>query len=154
MILSTRRGALYSGGQFSTLIYTTENRRGFTPSIPDIVAATSLGFWRELSKPRYAADIWQKGRLGLTFPHILAGKDLRKDLEVIHGRVDGLVKLRNRIAHHEPIIHSKGSMRGGSLRERHSEMLELLRWMDPNFSLWVESHDNFAVIIEECPLKD
>ena len=128
-----------------------ENRKGFDPSTGDVVAATSMGFWREICKPMHAGLIWSR-RVEMAFPNKPAVKDLRDSLEQVHVRVDHLVKLRNRIAHHEPIISSGGNMDGKSLRDRHNEMRDLLEWMDADFTSWVFINDRFPAVIEACPL--
>ena len=74
-----------------------ENRKGEV-EFGDVIGAISLGFWTELLSSQYHQRLWEKG-LNKAFP-LFEGK--RRDL---HTAVERLRKLRNRIAHHEPILN-------------------------------------------------
>lgn len=129
-----------------------ENRNGFDPALPDFVAAATLGFWRELCKPAYAGVFWGK-RVATYFPNISITGDTRTLLTEIHRRVDLILKLRNRIAHHEPIIGAaQEPVVGKKLRERHRDMIEVLGWMDTNFAQWVLRGDRFESVMDACPV--
>jgi hypothetical protein len=121
---------------------------------PDFIAASSMNLWRELCKPLYAGLFWGK-RVQLSFPNhpnVTTKGNERVVLKDIHSRVDLLLKLRNRIAHHEPVIGSNREPIGSKLLERHREMFELLEWMDLNFAQWVRGQDRFHEVMEACPL--
>ena len=45
-------------------------------------------------------------------------------------------KLRNRIAHHEPIIH-------WNLPKYHEEILKVTRWLSPVAEKWTRHHSRF-----------
>jgi hypothetical protein len=85
----------------------TITRRVAEPTADDVVAASNFGLWVGLLSagiPRdpihsYEIVLWQP-RLRLAFPHYAGG---RKQL---HGELDAVRKLRNRVAHHEPIFRS------------------------------------------------
>lgn len=120
------------------------------PSLPDIIAASDFNLWRELCKPAYAGVFWAK-RIAIAFPHMtLAGKE-RDVLVELHRRVDLLLKLRNRIAHHEPIIGSNWEKIGARLVDRHRDASELLAWMSPDLTRWVSAQDRFDSIMAACP---
>ena len=120
------------------------------PSTPDIIAASDFNLWRELCKPAYAGVFWGK-RLPMAFPHIaLPGKE-REVLFEIHRRVDLLLKLRNRIAHHEPIIGSNWEPIGVKLKDRHRDAAEILRWMSPEVAAWVADRDQFWAAMRNLP---
>ncbi len=120
------------------------------PTVPDIIAASDFNLWRELCKPAYAGVFWAK-RIPIAFPHTtLAGKE-REILTETHRRVDLLLKLRNRIAHHEPIIGSNWEKVGAKLTDRHREATELLAWMSPDLARWVLTRDRFHAVFATCP---
>ncbi len=105
------------------------------PALPDIIAASDFNLWRELCKPAYAGVFWAK-RIPVAFPYLtLAGKE-REVLTELHRRVDLLLKLRNRIAHHEPIIGSNWEKVGAKLADRHRDAAELLAWMNTDLAGW------------------
>lgn len=122
-----------------------------SPSLPDIIAAADFNLWRELCKPAYAGVFWAK-RIPAAFPHLgLAGKE-RDVLAELHRRVDLLLKLRNRIAHHEPIIGSSWERVGAKLVDRHRDATELLAWMDADLAGWVLGRDRFQAVMSACPV--
>lgn len=121
------------------------------PSTPDIIAASDFNLWRELCKPTYAGVFWAK-RVPIAFPHVTVSGKEREVLAVIHRRVDLLLKLRNRIAHHEPIIGSNWEKIGAKLADRHREAIELLQWMSPDLASWVISRDRFNAVMAACPI--
>lgn len=123
------------------------------PSLPDIIAASDFNLWRELCKPAYAGVFWAK-RIPIAFPHMtLAGKE-REVLTELHRRVDLLLKLRNRIAHHEPIIGSNWEKIGARVADRHRDVVELLGWMNGDLARWVLARDRFPAVLATCPVKD
>lgn len=121
------------------------------PELPDFIAASNFNLWREFCKPAYAGHFWSK-RTRLAFPHCPLRRSDRDILQEVHRRVDLLLKLRNRIAHHEPLIGSNWERIGEKVRARHREMTELLEWMDPNFARWLLGRDRFATVMEACPV--
>ena len=121
------------------------------PSVGDIVAASDFNLWRELCKPVYAGVFWAK-RIPVAFPHhTLPGKE-REVLEAIHHRVDLILKLRNRIAHHEPIFGSNWEKVGAKLSDRHRDAIELLNWMSADLAAWTTSKDRFSTVMATCPV--
>jgi hypothetical protein len=120
------------------------------PSLPDIVAASDFNLWRELCKPAYAGVFWGK-RIRISFPHTSVPGGERGVLTEVHRRVDLLLKLRNRIAHHEPIIGSNWEPLGSKLADRHREATELLKWMAPDLACWVAARDEFDTAMVDRP---
>jgi hypothetical protein len=120
------------------------------PSVPDIVAASDFNLWRELCKPAYAGVFWAK-RIPIAFPYTTFGGKERELLTALHRRVDLLLKLRNRIAHHEPIIGSNWEKVGAKLADRHHDATELLEWMSPDLARWVLARDRFPAVLAACP---
>ena len=94
----------------------TVARRIEEPSADDVVAASSFGLWVGLVSegiPRhplhsYETVLWQP-RLRHAFPHYAGG---RKQL---HGELDAIRKLRNRVAYHEPIFRSNLTLIGETI---------------------------------------
>ncbi len=121
------------------------------PSVGDIVAASDFNLWRELCKPSYAGVFWAK-RMQLAFPNnALPGKE-REVLAAIHHRVDLILKLRNRIAHHEPIFGSNWERVGAKLADRHRDAIELLNWMSADLAAWTVIRDRFSAVMVTCPV--
>lgn len=100
------------------------------------VASMSLGFWVRLlgrggwvnggPKADYDRTLWRPA-LYNAFP----GHSRRE----VQRRFDGLRQLRNRIAHHEPII-------GRDLNKDHDDLLEAVGWISSDVRAWIERHSN------------
>ena len=100
------------------------------------VASMSLGFWVRLvgrggwvnggRKVDYDRTLWRPA-LHRAFP----GCSRRK----VQRRLDSLRRLRNRIAHHEPII-------GRDLDKDYDEFLEAVEWISADVRAWIERHSN------------
>lgn len=129
-----------------------ENCRVKAISNCDFIAAASLSFWREVCKPHWIGEIWAK-RLPLTFPHMVLVKNRRDNLVKVHSKIDLLVKLRNRIAHHEPIIGNNHERLAAKLEDRHHDLIEMLGWIDTDFCQWTATHDRFIEVMHTCPLS-
>ena len=91
-----------------------------------VVAELSLGFWVGLLANRYHQRLWEPA-LHAAFPH-LAGR--RRDL---HRKLESLRKLRNRIAHHEPIF-------ARNLTADHNRLLDVLGAISPVAVDWVKQN--------------
>ena len=118
----------------------------------DFIAATGLSFWREVCKPHWVGEIWSK-RLPIAFPNMNIEKEIRKNLENLHSKINLIVALRNRIAHHEPILGNKYERIGAKLEDRHADIIRIIGWMDEDFLHWTSSHDRFTEILQKCPVK-
>lgn len=113
------------------------NRRILTPGA--IVAELGLGFWTALIAGRYEKHLWVP-HLHKAFPHAaLSRSDIFEKLEKLR-------TLRNRIAHHEPIVKL-------DLPRLYSEAVEALRWVCPTSADWVRSTNSFNERFHEKPLS-
>ena len=100
-------------------------KRGASPASGRMVAGLSFGFWATMLKPRTNPRIWSR-RLRSAFPDLPPAED-RRSLE---RRVQAIRMLRNRIAHHEPIIRRDTS-------RDYAELMTTLRWMSPAMHDWI-----------------
>jgi len=112
---------------------------------PHIVAQLSFGFWVSLAgkgpKGAYITGLWIP-HLRAAFPHVAAIG--RKDL---HRRLERLRRLRNRIAHHEPIFSLDAI-------EYYESILELCSWIDPRIPGWIEHHSRVRAIVAAGVIVD
>ncbi len=118
-------------------------RRGAGVMTADrFVASMSLGFWVRLvgrggrindgRKAEYDRTLWRPA-LHRAFP----GHSRRK----VQRRLDSLRQLRNRIAHHEPIV-------GRDLNKDHDNLLEALEWISSDVRAWIECHSNLRDVLQ------
>jgi len=101
----------------------------------DIVAQLNFGFWVSLLGTRYDADIWRQA-LYLAFPN---ARRLKR--KVIHNRLNMLRRLRNRIAHHEPIFDRP-------LAQDHTELIETIGWMCTITSEWTKQQSRLPELLQ------
>ncbi len=93
-----------------------------------VVAELTLGFWVQLTSGKYEKTLWVK-HLYRAFPIKLNRKDLFK-------RSDSIKKLRNRIAHHEPVLFR-------DLKRDYAGIIEAIKWICPATSECVERTNCF-----------
>lgn len=135
-------------------------KAGHTPNRPrpgKVVAELSFGFWRYLVTPHYEASLWVPA-LTHAFPHLPAATLDARRRQVEH-HVAPLHRLRNRIAHHEP-IHESGRVsykpKGGppvrySLIDLHDAAIELVGWIEPPAAAWLADLSQVAAILSARP---
>lgn len=93
-----------------------------------IVAELPFGFWTGVTGPGYA-DLWRI-HLVKAFPR----RPLqRKDA---HDRLNTIRKLRNRIAHYEPILSRP-------LQKDFNQILDAIAWICPVTARWVRAQSTF-----------
>ena len=97
-----------------------QQHKTLTPS--RIVAECSFGFWVSFATRRYATSIWMP-----TLHRAFSPTPPRKE---VFQHLDRLRTLRNRVAHHEPIIFR-------NLSGDYGRILQLLEWMSPETARWV-----------------
>ena len=122
------------------------DRSGAAPRPDKIVARLSFGFWVALTgrgerrtsgrKANYEMTLWRPA-LRNAFPH--RERLVRRQ---VHGPLIALRLLRNRIAHHEPLIKR-------DLSQDHELVLELAGWMSPAMRAWVEHHSRVPALLAE-----
>lgn len=109
-----------------------------------IVAELSFGFWTALVGRKYEKRLWVP-HLHRAFPNTLRmtgpAKGARKkrpmlDRSDIADRLERIRQLRNRIAHHEPILHY-------ALDSEYCNVLDATGWICPVTARWVESMSTF-----------
>lgn len=99
-----------------------------------VVAELTMGFWIRLLSREYEKGLWVK-HLYKAFPHYR-----KPDRFQIFARFDEIRKLRNRVAHHEPIFKRDGII-------EYTRVMEAVGWMCPVTSAWIDTHNNFPRLI-------
>lgn len=121
-------------------------RVGQVPTPSRVVAEMSLGFWVALvgggrrldlagRRANYTRTLWQPALRG-AFPH-RAGLTCA----AAHRRLDSLRKLRNRIAHYQPILARR-------LDKDHDQILQVTGWMSPSVRAWIERRSRVPLLLE------
>lgn len=130
-------------GKFAGRVQEIKHRivaRGNSVTQPRVVAALSLGFWANLVRP---------GAGGI-YTRMLWGPALSKSFRPgtkrasVAGRLDPLLRFRNRVAHHEPIFSR-------DLSEQYNSLLWVLDCVAPAIVPWVEHHSRVRAYIADGP---
>ncbi|WP_137726530.1 Abi family protein [Prescottella subtropica] len=120
--------------------------RGGRPELPGrVVAELMFGFWRFLHARSYEATLWTPC-LRLAYPHLQPRRR-----QTVYTRLDHLNTLRNRIAHHEPIHRAQIAGTGKDIAGLHSELLEVLGWIDPVIADWVRARSDVPALLHARP---
>lgn len=109
------------------------------PTNGAIVAELPFAFWVGLLGPKNENEIWRKA-LYKAFQSRPRGTERK----IVHNALDSIRRLRNRIAHHEKILHR-------DLRANHETILEIAGWCCIETRDWIASHSNFDP--EMLPVK-
>jgi hypothetical protein len=105
-------------------VHTAKRRAGRGAPPGKVVAELSFGFWRYLLANRYSTTLWPATRHA--FPQLPRRGNTRPLLE---RPVNDLHLLRNRIAHHEPLIREP-------LHKRLASLEYVLDQIDPQVRVW------------------
>lgn len=104
-----------------------------------VIAELHFGFWTSMFESHYEsseAGFLPKG-IKATFPNMPKSLHHRKRIKA---DLDKLRVLRNRIFHHERIIHWR------DLHEQHELILFFLDWLDPDLKQLAEFVDRFPLV--------
>ena len=106
-----------------------------------LIAELSLGFWTGLFANAYDTDLWRTSTYRIFYP--------RQHRAPLHDALDRLRTLRNRIAHHEPIVQRR-------LLDDHQRLLDVLNWLNPSVAQWVDERSRVIglLMLEPAAVAD
>lgn len=112
---------------------------GKPPTPGRVVAALTFGFWTTFTNRPYE-PLWRQvlHRSGSRDGRNLSRKDLARPLTRFR-------KLRNRIAHHEPVLH-------WNLTAHHAEMIAVTEWLSPVAADLIARHSRFRDVYPAEPI--
>lgn len=106
-----------------------------------IVAALTFSFWTSMFSPVYE-DLWQTTLHGIARRE--DGKGLRrKDLST---PLKPIRVLRNRIAHHEPVLH-------WDLPKHYGAILQVTGWLSAPAATWCRTYSRFDIVHPPTQIK-
>jgi hypothetical protein len=103
-----------------------------------IVAELTLGFWVSLFNVEYERILWKD--LRRAFPYMPKTERQRKK---VAPPLNHFRRFRNRVFHHEPI-----SWNLEQLKQIHTEMLQVIAWMNNELPVWIAKFDRFEQVCE------
>jgi hypothetical protein len=107
-----------------------------------IVAELTLGFWTALLNKRYDAVVAWPKLVRAVVPH---APNRFKNRARLQTHVEPIRKLRNRVAHHEPIWRYEESRRK-KLTDIHRDAVALIGWMSPSSREALVQMDRFEMV--------
>jgi hypothetical protein len=111
---------------------------GLSASPGKVVAELTFGFWSNLAARCYHWTLWQPC-LHRAFPAA------RLSRPIVHARLESIRTLRNRIAHHEPVLTSRRALNAGSgVFLPLTDLLECAEWLGPELALWLQARYRYA----------
>jgi hypothetical protein len=105
----------------------------------EIIATLSFGFWTAALAPKYKEKLWNH-HLAIAFPHAPNGTTC----DILYAKANNALDLRNRIFHHESLV-------GVNVLGKHSEIMQLLKWICPETQSWVKSHCSTPMLTRAKP---
>jgi hypothetical protein len=110
-----------------------------TASSGKVIAELTFGFWPNLLTKRFHTTLWLPS-LHKAFP------DATEPRSIIHLRLEVIRRLRNRIAHHEPILTSHNEVYTGFKDQPYialSSILECVEWVSKDAAAWLKTQSRY-----------
>lgn len=103
-----------------------------------MTAELNFGFWVKMLLPRHEAEIWQNlhGDFSELPPDVSYAQ--------LYQRCDQVRDFRNRIFHHEPILHR-------DITREYSQILELIRWLAREKADWIKTYSRVMAVLRAKP---
>lgn len=106
-----------------------------------VVAELNFGFWRYLTAQRYHTSLWVPA-LHAAFSG--GDEDLRRRRRQVDRRLENLMIVRNRAAHHEP-IHRR------NIDRDLDNAIELAQWIHPEAGSWIAQNSTIPAAMASRP---
>jgi len=121
--------------------HVTASRRARVAGHDDLLAQLSFGTWRYLlpDGDRGKRYLWAV-TLQYAFPHLKNGRARLVEA------VDGVYRLRNRVAHLEPLLKES------ALRRQVRNMRFVMRCLNPDLEIWFRDISRVDEVLAEAPL--
>lgn len=113
------------------------------PTAGKVVAELKFAFWRFLFLKGQQPRIWDP-HLAATFPGYDKALTLSEARARLFDDIDEVRKLRNRIAHHEPIF-------ARNLHEDHQRIRRIIKWRRPDVAAWLDSTQQVTALLSRRP---
>ncbi len=110
--------------------------RGRPCTASRLIAELSFGFWVALLGKSYTHSLW--------IPALRKGFEAKLDRRRLYEKLDHLRRLRNRIAHHEPIFRR-------DLHADHASILTVVGWICCDTRRWLEHQSEVLALLSEKP---
>lgn len=107
-----------------------------------IIAELSFDFWYFLFTATYTTTVWPK--FSRSIDSGVGREAFRTELQIVY-------ELRNRCAHHEPIVFEDSDFEAHELDSKHNALFTVAGWIDPAAADWIRMHSRVATIRAQRP---
>jgi hypothetical protein len=115
---------------------------GSAPSAGKVMAELTFGFWTDLTGHRNNWNFWVP-HLHKSFPNAKVRR------AIVHARLEDIRHLRNRIAHHEPILTSQNQVYAGHGKYLAlAQINECMGWICTDTASWLMTRSRFQFAVE------
>lgn len=114
------------------------------PYLPKAIPEIKFVFWQKMFTARFDTRIWEM-HLRTVFPHLDATKTVVELRDSIYNDLDHLRRLRNRIAHHEPIFKR-------DLADEFMRMSVLISHRCPITAAWMNANQQVSALLAVKPI--
>ncbi|MGY2287043.1 hypothetical protein HX881_28020 [Pseudomonas gingeri] len=108
-----------------------------------VIPELKFAFWGKLFTHRFDDRLWLPHLL-TSFPGLPAGRSPAHCRQMIFDALEGVRKIRNRIAHHEPIF-------ARSLVADLERMINLVSWRCPRTAAWLSKIEGVSALLSQRP---
>lgn len=109
-----------------------------------VVDELKFVFWQSMFTSRHDTRLWNT-RLASSLPGALAGSTEKALRERIYRDLETIRRVRNRVAHHEPIFTR-------DLQSDLNRMLELIELRSPETAVWVRQLEDVSALLLQRPV--
>jgi hypothetical protein len=127
----------------------------YSPRPDAVVAELGFGFWRYLVTVRYEQSLWVP-ILDHAFTGV-PGRTAARRRATLDSRMRILHRLRNRVAHHEPLFKPAVLLGTGrtplvyGIDQQAATVFEGLRWIDPVAADWIRTNSVTPPLLRDRP---
>jgi Protein of unknown function (DUF2934) len=114
------------------------------PTTGKVIPELKFVFWEQMFTKRHDLRLWD-AHLKSVFPEHLPPMTVRDLRKRIYGDLEAIRKLRNRIAHHEPIFKR-------NLAEDFNRIVDLVRLRSPLMESWMVANQQVLELIHRTPV--
>lgn len=108
-----------------------------------VIPELKFAFWVRLFTQRFDGRLWQQ-HLRNSFPGLPVDRSVPECRNMIYDELEGVRGIRNRIAHHEPII-------ARDLAADYARMLKLVAWRCPTTAIWLDGIESVSALLAQRP---
>lgn len=131
-------------------------RREQAPPPGRVIAELSFDFWAYLFTKTYASTLWPLVRKDLVGTQAPATGGSKPDVLVpsrdeFRSEVGVVYNLRNRCAHHEPIIKKDLQDENDNLDRAQQAIEKLSTWIDPSAAEWIVANSRLPEVRDDRP---